>query len=423
MTLVIHLIFALTYVIAGVAMAMTLPYMIPALALDFGRLLGWLAGAVIILAGALGHEIIARLERERRLGDRFARLRLANGELASLLVHTREEISALRAAAEAGDLSGATYESVMGEVRLLRAMVGRLTGQTVPSALPALDAARTLPRPLAVEPAQPPAPAAIRMPRPEPPPAVASRNLSEPERQVLDAMRDALRDDRIDVYLQPIVSLPQRKHRYYEVFSRIRDVDGHHLMPDQYLEIAERENLISTIDNILLMRCIQLIRETERRQHTIGFFSNISAATIGDAEFMRQFLQIMARNQSMRPKLVFELGQPELTVGGATTLAILDQLARIGFRFSIDQVERLDIDVDNLVSHEFRYLKIDCARLLDPGQKSLVKELRRRLDGQPIDLIVEKIETEQQLAVLLDMGIDFGQGYLFGEPRLSRKPS
>jgi cyclic-di-GMP phosphodiesterase TipF (flagellum assembly factor) len=44
------------------------------------------------------------------------------------------------------------------------------------------------------------------------------------------------------------------------------------------------------------------------------------------------------------------------------------------------------------------------------------------MDSAGIDLIVEKIETEQMLVELLEYSIDFGQGYLFGEPRLSKEP-
>jgi cyclic-di-GMP phosphodiesterase TipF (flagellum assembly factor) len=240
---------------------------------------------------------------------------------------------------------------------------------------------------------------------------------------VLETVRDALKADRIDIYLQPIVSLPQRKHRFYEVFSRVRGADGTQIKPDRYLAIAEREGLIATVDNLLLMRCIQLIRETERRQHHIGFFSNISPATLGDAEFMKQFLHLMAQNQALVPKLVFELGQDDLRAGEAVTMAILSQLAKLGFRFSMDQVTDLDaVNVDALLLHDFRYLKIDCHLLVDPAMRDKVAALRKRIEGEPIDLIVEKIETENQLIEILDMGLDFGQGYLFGEPRLSKKP-
>src|SRR3546814_12973931 len=60
------------------------------------------------------------------------------------------------------------------------------------------------------------------------------------ESAVLEIARQALRDDRIDLVLQPIVLLPQRKRRYYECFSRLRTADGYMILPEQYIAVAER---------------------------------------------------------------------------------------------------------------------------------------------------------------------------------------
>ena len=89
---------------------------------------------------------------------------------------------------------------------------------------------------------------------------------------ILNVVRDGLRADRIDLYLQPIVSLPQRQRRYYETFTRIRDGEGKIVVPEQYISIAEREGLVSAIDNMLLFRCVQLVRKTQRNNKRMGFF-------------------------------------------------------------------------------------------------------------------------------------------------------
>ncbi|WP_148219315.1 EAL domain-containing protein [Azospirillum sp. B510] len=400
MTLLTHLVYALAYLIAGGATAAALWALRP----EGDPLVAGLAGALVVLAGALVHEVATRLERERKAARRVARLNDRVEELADLLER--------RLAAEpgAGADGGARYDAVMQEVKLLQSLVARLTERRAP---------------------RPPAASAERRPDPAvPPPASASPASPAPPRMpmpmndaaVLEAVRDALKADRIDVYLQPVVSLPQRKHRFYEVFSRVRAADGQQIMPDRYLDIAAREGLIATIDNLQLVRCVQLIRETERRQHAIGFFANISAATLADAEFMRQFLNMMAQNHALVPKLMFELSQHALNAGGAVTMGILSQLARLGFRFSMDQVTDLAIDIDRLLRHEFRCIKLDRALVLDSANAARVRELRHRCVAEGIDLIVEKIETENQLVEVLDTGFDFGQGYLFGEPRLSRKP-
>nr|WP_255635322.1 EAL domain-containing protein [Azospirillum sp. 412522] len=396
MTLLTHLVYALAYLIAGGSAGAALWALRP----EADPLVAWLVGALVVLAGALVHDVVTRLERERRASRRIARLNDRVEELARLLEQ--------RLAADPGAQpdGGARYDAVMQEVKLLQSLVARLTERRAP---------------------RPPAAAGERRPTPSQqsavPPADAPTGANAmDDAAVLEAVRDALKADRIDVYLQPIVSLPQRKHRFYEVFSRVRSADGQQIMPDRYLDIAGREGLISTIDNLLLVRCVQLIRETERRQHAIGFVANISAATLADAEFMRQFLNMMAQNHALVPKLVFELSQHDLRAGGAVTMGILSQLSRLGFRFSMDQVTDLSIDLDRLLRHEFRCIKLDRALVLDPANAERVRELRRRCAAEGIDLIVEKIETENQLVEVLDTGFDFGQGYLFGEPRPSRKP-
>ncbi|WP_372397502.1 EAL domain-containing protein [Azospirillum sp. HJ39] len=406
MTLLTHAVYALAYLIAGATAAASLWALRP----DGDPLVAGLAGGMVVLAGALAHETATRLGRERAAGRRIARLNGRVEELARLL---EQRIAAESVAQGIQPDDGARYDAVMQEVRLLQSLVARLTERRAPRP-PAPSVDRRPPGATAGAP-----PEAATRPVPS---SIRPSSVPLDDAAVLEAVHEALKADRIDIYLQPIVSLPQRKHRFYEVFSRVRAADGSQIMPDRYLDIAEREGLIATIDNLLLVRCVQLIRETERRQHAIGFFANISAATLADADFMRQFLHMMTQNQALVPKLVFELSQHDLGAGGAVTMGILSQLARLGFRFSMDQVTDLAIDLDRLLRHEFRCIKLDRALVLDPANAGRIGELRRRCAAEGIDLIVEKIETENQLVEVLDTGFDFGQGYLFGEPRLSRKP-
>lgn len=421
---VTHVVYVLAYLIAGGALGMALPHLRP----ESDPLLGWLAGAVLVLTGIVAHQGVNRFERDRNERDTIRYLRDRGEQADAEIAHLRHEISRLFALIERGGQGNgsANYETVMQEVKLLQSLVSRLR-EKKPAAPSEAEVVTIQDPPVPTAPARRSVESggpligqqipAIAQPPGGPPPGRLNDAL------VLEAVREGLRADRIDIYLQPVVSLPQRKHRFYEVFSRVRSADGGQIMPDRYLDIAAREGLIATIDNLLLMRCIQLVRETEKRQHHVGFFSNISAATLGDGEFMRQFLQILGQNQSLVPKLVFELSQQELREGGSVTAGVLAQLARLGLRFSMDQVTDLNLDIDALIRADIRYLKIDCALLLNPEMRPRAEALRKRCQGHPVDIVVEKIETENQLIEILEMGIDFGQGFLFGEPRLSKKPS
>ncbi|MFV3128226.1 EAL domain-containing protein [Niveispirillum sp. KHB5.9] len=392
-----HLVFAAVYVVLALVVALTLP-------LSVGGMDGHTAllfGVAILTFGGLLHEFWSRQDERNRLEARI-------WELEAGLEEMRLELGALRGQPGALPNDPPEVAAVLSEARVLERLADRLPA--APRAVPATGAdAGPLfaPRPLTAYPA---------------PPADTEA--------ILDHVREALRTDHVDIFLQPVVSLPQRRHRYYELFSRIRagvDAEGkpRYLLPEQYLGVAAEAGLIATIDNLLLFRCIQLLRETEKRHQNVGFFCNISAATLNDAAFMREFVTYMGQNPNLATKLVFELSQDDLMQGGLFATGFLDGLRRLGFHFSMDQVFSLDLDWNELARHEIRFVKLDAARLLDPDSRFAdpreVRELRQQLDSNNIDLIVEKIETEAQLLELLDLYIDFGQGYLFGEPRLAKK--
>ncbi|HWU00873.1 MAG TPA: EAL domain-containing protein [Terriglobales bacterium] len=244
------------------------------------------------------------------------------------------------------------------------------------------------------------------------------------EKTILDIVRDGLRENGVELALQPIVSLPQRKRRYYECFSPIRAGADRVLLPDQYIDIAERHGLITAVDNLMLFRCIQLIRRLRRGNSSAGFFLNISHHTLADRDFFQQFINLMSQHVELAPNLVFEFAQRGIESADQAVWADLGRLAQMGFRFSIDQIYSLDLDVADLSSRHVRFLKFGADTLLSAVAAGQIGEdpgaLKRILDSYAIDLVADRIESETVLRELLDLHIDFGQGYLFGEPRLVR---
>src|SRR5689334_13147989 len=115
----------------------------------------------------------------------------------------------------------------------------------------------------------------------------------------LDAVRDALRENRVDLHLQPIVNLPQRRVCFYEGFTRLRRADGKIIMPTEFLGAAERANLLGVIDNMLLFRCVQIVRRLSERDRRVGVFCNISTASLEDEHFFPPFLEFMRENRDL----------------------------------------------------------------------------------------------------------------------------
>ncbi len=245
------------------------------------------------------------------------------------------------------------------------------------------------------------------------------------EAQVIQIVKTAARQDRIDLFLQPIVGLPQRKVRFYEMLSRIRIKPGFYLPASRYLAIAHKQDLMPAIDNLLLLRGLQIIRNTEEGNYNRAFFFNITSLTLNDPKFMGDLVEFISQNRQLAPRLIFELGQADLATMNADILPILDGLSRLGCRFSMDQVKSLAINFGQMDARHIRFVKVDAALLMnelkDNNGLQRLKRLKGEFDRSGIDLIIEKIETDRQLLEILEVDVDYGQGYLFGKPLLHDK--
>jgi len=358
-------------------------------------------GASILLLGILLHQGFARSRRDQSLVSALVTVEQAQHRIEEEVASSRDDINLLATATEKAIKQAPQehYGDIVAEVRTLETLVRQISENPEGNA--------ALPFKLAVD-------------------AVAAPTVSEDleGEKLLDTIRDALDGNRVDVYLQPVVSLPQRKPSYYETYSRLRDANGALLEPSKYIAVAESAELVTAIDNNLLFRCVQLVRKSQRRKLNFAFFCNISKYTLEDTSFFPEFIEFMQDNTELAENLIFEFGHADLLAQDRYITSNLGQLGELGFRFSVDRVEDLNLDVDELISRRVSFVKVGATTALNTLENSdealQFYRIKHALERAGIELIVEKIEKEEQLVDLLDYGINYGQGYLFGTPRLSR---
>jgi cyclic-di-GMP phosphodiesterase TipF (flagellum assembly factor) len=420
---------------AAVAAAWFLPQQFPALV---SPQMGYIIGGFVFVIGALLVLALRQSATLRQCAEIMGQMNEAMGLVIGDQRRIEEQTQNIQ-----GALS--TLESepqrdvgeVVAEVKVLQSLIEQLYQQRGAAAAAAALATPAAPPTLRVV-DNPNAPKRSEPPKPAATPSATTPSRDENsgstamppvmqglgERQILDLLRDGLRENRVELALQPIVSLPQRKRRFFECYSRIKAADGRVLVPEQYLDIAERFGLVTAIDNMLLFRCIQLLRKLRKANANVGFFLNISHRTLADRDFFREFINLMAQNAELAPAIVFEFSQRAWDSADNTLHRDLDRLAQLGYRFSLDKVTNLDIDVPGLSSRHFRFIKVEAARLAQAAASGAIgddpKAFKRMLDSYAIDLIVDRIESEPMLLELLELSIDFGQGYLFGEPRIAK---
>jgi|APSaa5957512535_1039671.scaffolds.fasta_scaffold00033_50 cyclic-di-GMP phosphodiesterase TipF (flagellum assembly factor) len=394
------------------------------------------------LAAALLHEIFSRRLEQRDLAnqldvafDEVDELRDINRDLMADVVRAREEIAVLCDVVESA--ADDANQMLAREMKVLQSQLGHLESVRRPKAA---RPSRRKPSNKALQERQVANQAQeSKVEADADTDAVAEAdapyvltNVASPqsyegpvdEAEILGHIREALESNRVDLYIQPIVSLPQRRAQHFEAFSRIRTADGRIVAARQYLDVAKKQGLIGTIDNLLLMRCVQLLRRNEKRQSDVSFFVNISDHTLNDTEFLDQFIGFMASNPTLATRLVFEIAQRDVMGLSDTVLEQLAALGKLGFRFSMDQVEDLDIDFQALAQANFRFMKVPISLLLtlpeDGANWVHPRNLKAKSTVSEISLVVERIEQESDVIEVLEYGFDFGQGFLFGAPRPSR---
>ena len=244
---------------------------------------------------------------------------------------------------------------------------------------------------------------------------------SPPVGDVLAVLNDAIEGGRVDLYLQPIVTLPERKLRYYEGFTRLRTPSDEVVLPRDYLPVAERERLMPIVDNVLLVKSVQLLRRLRSDSRVKGVFCNISVQSLLDPDFFPELVEFMEENSGLSESLVFEVSQPAIVGLTRGELSCFDTLGALGFGFSLDHVGDLDVDFAGLRDRSFRFVKIDAKSFLhdmkEKGAALPASDMKAYLESFDLKLIVEKVEDEADVGKLIDYGVELAQGYLFGEPK------
>lgn len=304
------------------------------------------------------------------------------------------------------------------------------------------EAARATLPPVAVPvpvPVAAPAPAAVAAPAnqtipvafapaaPEPAPTGFGVAVPAPDRLPSAFEREveaAIRAEQIEIHLQPVVSLPQRKVRLYEAQRILRTESGMTLPAGDFHGVAESARLLPRVDTFIVVRAFQILKRLHTRNREVGMLIGLSLPSIADNGFFREFQSFCAQNKPLAELVVFELSQDDVRRMGPIEQESVAAVAELGFRFAIGMLTDLRSDFHRLGTQGFRYARVSAGRLLSraPGFVGDIDpvDLSGHLARQGIELIVDGIEAEAQVLELLDFNVRFAQGNLFAAPRLVR---
>jgi PAS domain S-box-containing protein len=227
-------------------------------------------------------------------------------------------------------------------------------------------------------------------------------------------IRDGLDSGRLVPYAQPIVSLSTGQVSHHELLVRMLDDDGLPIEPGRFLPIAEEFGLIAEIDELMVRHAVGLAA----RGHRVNF--NLSAQSVakpGMCEFIGAQIKGAGADSSL---LAVELTETALINSEHAARRFVERLTELGCGFALDDfgtgyggfmyLKQLPID----------YLKIDMEFVGDltanEGSQRVVRAVVDLAKGFGQLTIAEGIENAATRDALAEMGVDLGQGYMFGRP-------
>jgi cyclic-di-GMP phosphodiesterase TipF (flagellum assembly factor) len=390
---------------------------------------------LLILYGAVSTRLQDRSDTGSQIGD----LSRGTADLARQVAEFGRRLAAVEGKIAAVNATGQDrIQAVIGEINELGTLVQQLASSVASHEdILAAQPAVAVSAPTAYIPVAPPS-AADKVTTAEQPAVVVAEDTvsvvvdkpaasatapaeARSDAELMATVKAAVADNRIDIYLQPMVTLPQRKVRFYEAVTRLRDANDQIIVADDFIAAAESAGVMTQIDHTVMLRCMQVLRRLMVRNKDVGVFCNVASVTLSNAETFAQCIDFLEANRALASSFVLEFKQATFRNLGPVESEHLAALAQRGFRFSIDHVADLRIEPRELADRGVRFIKVPATLLLDPKQTSTADihpaDLSDLLGRFGIDLIAERIEGERAVIDLLDYDVRFGQGFLFAAPR------
>lgn len=240
-------------------------------------------------------------------------------------------------------------------------------------------------------------------------------------------LQSAIDGDLLKVDFQPIVDLKSRDSIGFEALVRIRDFEGAWMAPIEFISVAESVGLIDQMGDLVLRRCLAVLKLTENTAPDLVISINISPLQVCREGLAGRMIAIAERYEVDLGRLAVEVTESVLIDRPRTAINELNTLRSMGCRVYLDDFGTGYSSMSWLSQLPIDAIKIDrsftAGLLSHPRRRVVVDSMIRLSLDLGLDVIAEGVELEAQAEVLLAMGCLKGQGFLFGHPAPFPQPA
>lgn len=225
----------------------------------------------------------------------------------------------------------------------------------------------------------------------------------------------ALEEGRFELFFQPVVDCQSLERvLHHKVISRLHDEQGEALAAGRFLPWLERFGWMPRLDLLVLEKVLDHLHT-----HQQSLALNLSAATLADPKALQRVFELLGQHAALGERLTFEIGEEQLP--DQSQLEKLNRrLHELGFGLALQRFGGRFSMIGNLAHLGLAYLKIDGGYIRSIDQERhkrlFIEAIQGAAHSIDLPLIAERVETEGELQVLREMGVQGIQGQLVGEP-------
>ena len=234
--------------------------------------------------------------------------------------------------------------------------------------------------------------------------------------EVIKMVKIALDNYKIVSYFQPIINNKTRVIEKYESLVRLVDEDGNVLSPYAFLDISKKGSYYNKITHRVLENSFKILEHI-----TTKISINLSSLDIEKEETREKLYSLFEEYKDDVSRIVFELLEDEEVKDFAVIKKFIKRVKKLGVKIAIDDFGAGYSNFERLLEFEPDILKIDGSLVKnianDSYSRNVVETIVSFAKKQNIITIAEFVENEEIFNILYDLGVDYSQGYYFGEPK------
>ena len=250
----------------------------------------------------------------------------------------------------------------------------------------------------------------------------ANAELKDSRPGYLDALLQEFRDSTFIPYLQPLYSIQYNRVYGAEVLVRKIDPHGNIQAPVEFIDVMEREHMISMVDFTMLRQACELIQKWKPVWPDIVLNVNFSRNTLMEPDFLERIDQILSETGADPAQLIFEITESSQNIQLESLCSLLDEVKQRGISLAIDDLGTEAACLEMLYLPQISVAKIDKS-LIDKAEhidreQIVIRHLVDLCHDLNMRCVAEGIETDSQIELLKKLGCDKLQGYKIGKPML-----